>query len=894
MKSRVAVIVQCRLSSTRLPGKALKKLGGESVLSWTLDAMKRIPAERYFLACDYDSENALRETAKKYDWEIFAGSRDDVLERFCSLVKTRFPECELIVRATADNPFLFYEAAQKSLEEFENNYSDADYFTFTGLPHGSGVEILKAASLLRAADLTDSAYDHEHVGPSLYNHPENFKAVFKKADEEFFAPDLRTTIDTFSDFKRAQNIVQKISGGKKTRPYSANEILSAFENPFIKKNVLFVPSVRAGRGTGHLRRCLELAKKIGGFVYIAADSDLKECDSVLEEAFESGLHQFQVIRPAKNADDFSIEEMVGHSATWDLVVADLFKGEKKQLRTLCALGAVCSIDDGGKREAADFLLDVIPSLNFRHCQKSQFFDDDENAILKQNEKTIATCCVQKTRVKIRRAPNLQNPALIPLPKNRRASRSDCIKTALVALGGEGNAEISLNAARALSKNGIDVTVILPSGFSCEKKIGEENIKVIAPVSDLRERLCEYDLIFTHYGFTAFEAIAARCRVILFATTALHKKLSQKYGFVCIEKKEVSAKKMNSLLQNPSRLSSEYFENAFSKTESEIEDAPEKKSPWNEVLQNLVAAQKFDCPVCGEKSSAGKIVARSETHTFRRCPNCKMIFIAFSTDSRVQYEKNYFESEYKNQYGRTYLEDFDSIKKQGARRVRIIKKVLEKSLGKKSAPKSSEAAGSSCRLLSTPSLLDVGCAYGPFLSAAHEAGFAPFGSDISVAAVNYVKNDLGFDCVNASFLDFDSEKEFGVSQFDALTMWFVIEHIQNLKGALHSANAFLKRGGVFAFSTPSASGVSARFSRQKFFEQSPRDHYSIWEIRLSKKILARFGFKIKKIVSTGIHVERIPFFKKHEIKKDTFLFSLAVILCKMFKLGDTYEVYCVKK
>lgn len=853
MKRRVAVIVQCRLSSSRLPGKALKKLGGESVLSWTLDAMKKIPAERYFLACDFDSKTALEETAKNCGWEIFSGSRDDVLERFCSLVKTQFSECEIIVRATADNPFLFYEAAQKSLEEFEKIFADADYFTFTGLPHGSGVEVFKAASLLRAATLTDSPYDHEHVGPSLYNHPENFKAVFKKADEEFFAPDLRTTIDTFSDFKRAQKIVQTISNGKKTLPYSAREILHACENPFVKKNVLFVPSVRAGRGTGHLRRCLDLAKRFDGFVYVAPDASLKECEAILDEADRGGLNEFQIIRPAKNSEDFSIEEMASHSVKWDLVVADLFKSEKSRLQTLSALGALCSIDDGGACGAADFLLDIIPSCD------------------------------------LRRAPNLQNPALIPLPKNKKRFRSDSIKNALVTLGGEGNAEVAMNAARALSKNEIDVTVILPADFPFEKELGDEKIKVIPPLSDLRERLCEYDVIFTHYGFTAFEAIAAGCLVILFATSALHKKLSKRYGFLCVKKNEVSAKKMNSLLKNPSRLTSEYFENIFCENENENENLCEEKSTWNEVLQKLVTAQQFDCPVCGEQSSRGKIVARTATHTFRRCQNCKMIFLAFSTDSRVQYEKNYFEGEYKNQYGRTYLEDFDSIKAQGARRAQIIKKIL----GEKrfhSAKKNPSAATIHRNL----NLLDVGCAYGPFLAAAHEAGFAPFGSDISVAAADYVKNDLGFECVNASFLDFDPKQEFGVSQFDALTMWFVIEHIQDLKDALRQANEFLKRGGVFAFSTPSASGVSARFSRQKFFEQSPRDHYSMWEIRRSKKIVERFGFKIKKIVSTGIHVERIPFFKKHEIQKGTFLFSLAVIVCTLFKLGDTYEVYCVKK
>ena len=446
----------------------------------------------------------------------------------------------------------------------------------------------------------------------------------------------------------------------------------------------------------------------------------------------------------------------------------------------------------------------------------------------------------------------------------------------------------MNVARALSQNKIDVTVVLPNGFSFEKKIDGERIKIVSTIQDLREKLFEYDLVFTHYGFTAFEAVSAKCRVILFATSALHEKLSKKYGFLCVRKNEVSVKKFNSLLENPSCLTSEYFENIFS--EKNTESHREEKFTWNEILQNLAGAQKFDCPVCGERSSRGKIVARTATHTFRRCPNCKMIFLSFSTDSRVQYEKNYFEGEYKNQYGRTYLEDFDSIKAQGVRRVQIIKKIL----GKKKFHTVKNSATPNTYYPLPATLLDVGCAYGPFLSAASEAGFEPFGSDISVAAVDYVKKDLGFECVNASFLDFDSEKEFGVSQFDALTMWFVIEHVRDLGGALKQANKFLKRGGVFAFSTPSASGVSARFSRRKFFEQSPRDHYSIWEIQRSKKILKRFGFKIKKIVSTGIHAERIPLFKKREIQKGTFLFSLAVILCKLFKLGDTYEVYCVKK
>ena len=52
MKTNRTVIVQCRLSSTRLPGKAVKELGGKTVLAWVLSSMKKVHADHYFVATD--------------------------------------------------------------------------------------------------------------------------------------------------------------------------------------------------------------------------------------------------------------------------------------------------------------------------------------------------------------------------------------------------------------------------------------------------------------------------------------------------------------------------------------------------------------------------------------------------------------------------------------------------------------------------------------------------------------------------------------------------------------------------------------------------------------------------------------------------------------------------
>ncbi|MBO6100874.1 MAG: hypothetical protein J6P07_06030 [Spirochaetaceae bacterium] len=77
------LVIQSRLSSTRLPEKALLPLGGKPVLAWVFAAMKKVKADRYFLATDYDSEARLKPVAEENGFECFAGPKDDVLRRFC-------------------------------------------------------------------------------------------------------------------------------------------------------------------------------------------------------------------------------------------------------------------------------------------------------------------------------------------------------------------------------------------------------------------------------------------------------------------------------------------------------------------------------------------------------------------------------------------------------------------------------------------------------------------------------------------------------------------------------------------------------------------------------------------------------------------------------------------
>ncbi|MCF0241600.1 MAG: methyltransferase domain-containing protein [Treponema sp.] len=828
-KIKRAVIVQCRLSSTRLPGKALYPLDGKPVISWCLNAMKKVPADFYYVATDEASFEKLEPVCIQNGFECFKGPLEDVLERFCMVI--RKTDCDTVIRATADNPFLFYEAAVQSADEFDalrGTPEQCDYFTYTGLPHGSGVEVFDGKSLLKAALLTDDPYDHEHAGPALYRHQDIFKCSFKKAPQKFFAPHLRTTIDTYGDYLKALLLITSVERKERDEPLCAETIIKTAEKNQIQKPVILVPSLKKGRGTGHLVRCLNLAKNTGSFVLI---SNLRLSDNndiaftnriaeIITSAMSEGLEETQIIQfpPEKS-----------FNCTY---IVDTFSMTKEEAEYYSA-STLVAVDDCSKfRNLCDYVLEIIPSY----------------------EKSYKS--------------NMKNIGYLELPphsgKDKIKDISE-VKSILVCFGGEDPKGLTNPCAELCSE-------IFPSAkitAVCKNGIDKKNITFVSSIPNLKNQLKKYDLVFTHYGLTAFESIASGCGVILLPTSKLHKKLSEKYGFANCNLKNLSYNFVSNLVKSEKIYNEGFFKN------NRPSSCNEEYKSFNDFINYLSGGKSYSCPVCGklENEKRGKIISRNETRTYRRCPSCGLIYISYSCVSEKKYEKEYFFESYKKQYGKTYKEDFENIKKSCVKRVLEMNKILQ--------PVKSSA------------VLDVGCAYGPFLKAASENGWKVFGTDICQDAVESVKKELGFKACVSAFPDIDTVKEFEIEKFDAVTMWYVIEHFQDLKTVLDKVSSLVKKGGLFAFSTPSGEGVSALTDKDLFYKISPSDHFSVWEPSLAKSVLKRFGFKVVKTVSTGHHPERFTKVKELGVSPGSEEWNRILKMSQKKHLGDTVEIYCVK-
>ena len=220
-----ALILQSRLDSTRLDQKALLPLGGKPLVLRTMEALKTVKADVYVLACPVDSRSTFAPLAKEAGFQIVAGSKENVLERYCDAIRLFNPD--RIIRATGDNPFVFADAADTLHKEA--SLLGADYSGYAYIPYGAGVESVKAAALLRAEQEAMEPRDKEHVCPYLYGNPGLFSLHRPLPPLEWQHPEVKISVDTKEDYEKAQLLYEALHGKKQDRnPYHGKTVIKKY------------------------------------------------------------------------------------------------------------------------------------------------------------------------------------------------------------------------------------------------------------------------------------------------------------------------------------------------------------------------------------------------------------------------------------------------------------------------------------------------------------------------------------------------------------------------------------------------------------------------------------------------------------------------------------------
>jgi len=196
MRSRPGILLQARMASTRLPGKALELIADRPLLEHCLRRLLSAGVARVVLATTtLEEDTVLCDLATRLGVAVYRGSDTDVLGRMAGAAEAF--DLDPVVRATGDNPGVDIDAAARSLAAL--NGLHADYVCEDGLPYGAAVEAVSRGALLRAARDARDSDDREHVTTWVKRHGELWNLGFPAAPVPLRRPGLRLTVDTPAD-----------------------------------------------------------------------------------------------------------------------------------------------------------------------------------------------------------------------------------------------------------------------------------------------------------------------------------------------------------------------------------------------------------------------------------------------------------------------------------------------------------------------------------------------------------------------------------------------------------------------------------------------------------------------------------------------------------------------
>lgn len=209
---RIGILIQARLSSSRLPGKMLMNLGGIALVEYVYK--RCLQSEEVdcvaVITSTEKSDNELVDFCRKKKIPVFRGPLNNVLQRYVDA--SLFFSVDTVVRVCGDSPFVDIYLLDNLLRE-KVNY-EYDFVSIENTLDGFLFEIVtvNTLNLIRDASLLDE--DLEHV--TLY-----IKKNLTKFQCKFYDADLRPTklkrtsltIDTIDDLILANRIIEKgISG----------------------------------------------------------------------------------------------------------------------------------------------------------------------------------------------------------------------------------------------------------------------------------------------------------------------------------------------------------------------------------------------------------------------------------------------------------------------------------------------------------------------------------------------------------------------------------------------------------------------------------------------------------------------------------------------------------
>ena len=234
---RIVATIEARMSSTRLPGKSMKKILGRPMLELLIERVKncRKIDQIIVVTTKKSTDNIIEELSKKISVNCFRGSEDDVLDRVLKAAKSA--NADIILELWGDSPLIDSNILDNLIKYYLENDFDCVGTTLPNFkktyPLGLSALIFPTKILDEIDKITQNPDDRENVSNYIYEHSEKYKVASLPCSDELNFPNLRFTVDEQSDFDVVKIIFENLY--PINPKFSADDVIKFLNsNPHIK------------------------------------------------------------------------------------------------------------------------------------------------------------------------------------------------------------------------------------------------------------------------------------------------------------------------------------------------------------------------------------------------------------------------------------------------------------------------------------------------------------------------------------------------------------------------------------------------------------------------------------------------------------------------------------
>mgnify|MGYP001203429444 FL=1 len=235
-------IITARMTSSRLPGKVMKKIQDTPMIKILYDRLRKsnLIDQIVVATTNCKSDDILVQYLKKKKIKFYRGSKENVVER---IIKTAtFFQAKNIILITGDCPLIDFNLVDQCIRTFK--YNNVEFVTNSNIrsfPDGMDAQIFKKSTLIKYyKKKSKNIKEFEHVTLSMRKNIQKNKIINIVSPTDQYFPKIGLTLDDYRDFKLISKII-KYFWNKNMKFFSCKEILDyLFKNKSllqINKNV---------------------------------------------------------------------------------------------------------------------------------------------------------------------------------------------------------------------------------------------------------------------------------------------------------------------------------------------------------------------------------------------------------------------------------------------------------------------------------------------------------------------------------------------------------------------------------------------------------------------------------------------------------------------------------